>query len=204
MQDIVMNMEALARKWHEGAFRKGPGKVPYIVHPEAVVKQLREWGYNESDDAVTLAVAWGHDLLEDTKCPDAEILAAGGDEVLAGIKALSFKPPKYPRLTDEEWDKKKDEYIHNVASTAAPEILVVKMADRICNTMDFIRANNKWGYEYLVLGECLFDRVREMKKGERIAEEFDYVQTLTTTLESGGFDKESYDEWSERLRLDMP
>ena len=139
------------------------------------MKQLREWGYNENDDAVTLAVAWGHDLLEDTKCPDAEILAAGGPEVLAGIKTLSFNPPKYPRLTDEEWDKKKDEYIHNVAATAAPEILVVKMADRICNTMDFIRANNKWGYEYLVLGECLFDRVGEMKKGERIAEEFDYV-----------------------------
>ena len=55
--NIVENMKALARKWHEGAFRKGPGKVPYIVHPEAVVKQLQEWGYNENDDAVTLAVA---------------------------------------------------------------------------------------------------------------------------------------------------
>ena len=161
--NIVENMEALARKWHEGAFRKGPGKVPYIVHPGAVVKQLREWGYNESDDAVTLAVAWGHDLLEDTKCPDAEMLAAGGDEVLAGIKTLSFLPPKTRPLTNEEWDKKKDEYIHNVAATAAPEILVVKMADRLCNTMDFVKAGNAYCRKYLRYGECLFGRVTEMK-----------------------------------------
>ncbi len=198
MQDVVKNMEALARKWHEGAFRKGPGKVPYIVHPEAVVKQLREWGYNENDDAVTLAVAWGHDLLEDTKCPAEEIFAAGGDEVLAGIKALSFLPPKTQPLTNEEWDKKKDEYIHNVAATAAPEILVVKMADRLCNTMDFVRANNKWGDEYLRLGECLFERVREVKYSARIEPEVDIVFGLADDLASGAFDNESYDERCER------
>lgn len=161
--DIVRNMEELARKWHAGQFRKGPGNVPYIAHPETVIKRLRDWGYSVQEDAVTLAVAWGHDLLEDTKCPEAEILAAGGPEVLAGIKTLSFKLPKYPRLTDEEWNKKKDEYIHNVASTAAPEILVVKMADRLCNTMDFANDGNDYCRKYLRYGECLFIRVAEMK-----------------------------------------
>lgn len=198
MQDIVKNMEALARKWHEGAFRKGPGNVPYIVHPEAVVEKLRGWGYNDREDAVTLAVAWGHDLLEDTKCPAEEILAAGGEAVLAGIKSLTFVLPKQPRLSKAARDAKKNEYIQNVAKTASPEILVVKMADRLCNTMDFVRANNKWGDEYLRLGECLFERVREVKYSARIEPEVDIVFGLADDLASGAFDNESYDERCER------
>jgi len=178
MTDIVEKMEELARKWHEGQFRRGPERLPYIVHPEAVVARLRQWGYDETADAATLAVAWGHDLLEDTKCSETEILAAGGAEVLAGIKALTFKLPKYPRLTDEEFDARKDEYLHQVARTAAPEILIVKMADRFCNTMDFVRAGNSWAAEYSRLGECLFERAREMKHAAEVSADWTQLRHL--------------------------
>ena len=47
--------------------------------------------------------------------------------------------------------------------SASPEILVVKMADRLCNTMDFVNAGNAYCRKYLRYGECLFGRVAEKK-----------------------------------------
>jgi len=178
--DVIKNMEALARKGHEGAIRKGREHLPYIVHPEAVVKLLKEWGYNETEDAVTLAVAWGHDLLEDTKVSDEEILAAGGvlgEKILAGIKALTFVPPK-EEVSDAEWDRIKGNYLADVAEKAAPEILVVKMADRLCNTRDFLAVGTidflvekaaEEARKYLSRGAALFKRVGEMKYAAAIA-----------------------------------
>ncbi len=77
--NIVDKMEALADEWHCGVERKGKGHVPYIEHPRAVVAQLREWGMTAESDPVPLAVAWGHDLVEDTKVPAISILNAAGE-----------------------------------------------------------------------------------------------------------------------------
>ena len=55
--DVVGKMESLARKWHEGQYRKGPERIPYIEHPKAVVGQLREWGYSETANPAILAMA---------------------------------------------------------------------------------------------------------------------------------------------------
>ncbi len=55
--NIVERMAELAMIAHNGVNRDGPGNVPYIVHPHAVVSRLKSWGYTETDDAVTLAVA---------------------------------------------------------------------------------------------------------------------------------------------------
>ena len=101
---------------HNGVNRDGPGNVPYIVHPHAIVSWLKEWGYTETDDPVTFAVAWGHDVLEDTNTPESVIRGVDdllGERILAGIKMLTFKPgvpsghPDYGRL--------KADYIANVA-----------------------------------------------------------------------------------------
>lgn len=37
------------------------------------------------------------------------------------------------------------------------------MADRLCNTMDFVNAGNAYCRKYLRYGECLFGRVAEKK-----------------------------------------
>ena len=75
--------------------RKGPGNVPYIAHPHAVVSMLKEWGYSEESDPATLAVAWGHDVLEDTDTPESAIREIDdmlGERILSGIKMLTFAP----------------------------------------------------------------------------------------------------------------
>ena len=55
---VVSRMERLARIWHEGTYRSGRlSDVPYVEHPADVVAMLKSLGYNEKEDAVTLAVA---------------------------------------------------------------------------------------------------------------------------------------------------
>ena len=56
---------------------------------------------------------------------------------------------------------------------------MVKMADRLCNTMDFVRAKNDWGKGYLGLGECLFVRVDEVKFPELVRNAFAEVKAAT-------------------------
>ncbi len=69
--------------------------MPYIAHPHAVVSMLKEWGYSEESDPATLAVAWGHDVLEDTDTPESAIREIDdmlGERILSGIKMLTFAP----------------------------------------------------------------------------------------------------------------
>ncbi len=159
--NVVERAARLAMVAHNGTNREGPGNVPYIVHPHAVVAMLKEWGFSEKDDPVTLAVAWCHDVLEDTDTPEEVILGldvALGAKVLDGVRRLTFRPgvssnsPDYGRL--------KAAYIENVARTAPPEILVVKIADRLCNTLDFLADGRPAkALEYFGYGEPLFARI---------------------------------------------
>ncbi len=140
MMTIVGKLEALADEWHCGVERKGKGHVPYIEHPRAVVAQLKAWGMTEESDPVPLAVAWGHDLVEDTKVPAISILNAAGEhglKVIEGILYLTFSRPEYPSAKDH--DDADLMYMERLAHEAPPEILMVKLADRICNTRDFMR-----------------------------------------------------------------
>ena len=117
MIKIVENMKALATKWHEGQFRKGAGKVPYIEHPAAVVKQLREWGVGDDEfGCIAKAIGWGHDLIEETKVTRDQIVAAGGEfgeRIYDGIKALSLDVPNFP--DNAPWDGHKAAYIAKIA-----------------------------------------------------------------------------------------
>ena len=154
---MVIHMEYLAWKWHEGQFRRGPGKMPYREHPKAVVEMLRRWGFNNAEDPLTLAVAWGHDLLEDTKIPESEFDFGGGQQALAGVRMLTFRPER--RMTDEEYDRAKADYIRQIAEKAPAEIVVVKIADRLCNTLDFLKSDSKHAMKYLEKGAALFTRL---------------------------------------------
>ena len=159
--NIVDKAARLAMVAHNGTNRKGPGNVPYIVHPHAVVAMLKDWGFTEKDDPVTLAVAWCHDVLEDTDTPEQLILGLDdglGAKILDGVRRLTFSPgvpngsPDYGRL--------KAAYIENVARTAPPEIIVVKIADRLCNTLDFLADGRPAkALEYLGYGDPLFTRI---------------------------------------------
>ena len=60
--NLVDLAESIARKAHEGLFRRD-GVTSYITHPERVVARLMAQGVT---DERILAIAWLHDVLEDT------------------------------------------------------------------------------------------------------------------------------------------
>lgn len=137
------NMKKLAEKYHKNQTRKGDNKIPYIIHPEAVANKLLRWGEDISSPSV--AMAWGHDLLEDTTVSETEILDAGGKEILDGIKMLTHSDTI-----------SKDTYLKNIAATAPRNVLLVKIADRISNSEDFIPYKGKLhAYQYLHQADCL-------------------------------------------------
>ena len=170
--NVVDRLARLAMIAHNGVNRDGPGNVPYIVHPHAVVSMLKGWGYTETDDPVTLAVAWGHDVLEDTNTPESTLRDVDdvlGERILSGIKLLTFKPGVPPGHSD--YGRLKANYIAGVARTAPSEIIVVKIADRLCNTLDFMNDGAaEHAYAYLGYGEPLFPRIGDCKHAEAILE----------------------------------
>jgi len=187
--NVVERITELAMSAHNGVNRDGPGTVPYIVHPNAVVCMLRGWGYTESEDPVTLAVAWGHDVLEDTDMSESRIRDVCGeleDRIVNGLRLLTFKPtfpsghPEYGRL--------KAAYIEHVAQTAPVEILPVKIADRLCNTLEFLHDGDaEHARAYLGYGEPLFGRVDELRFAEAIKQEIASVRDIVgRRIDDGG------------------
>lgn len=143
-------MKNLAEKYHAGQFRKGKEKLPYIVHPQAVAEKLLSWG--ESPDSPAIAIAWGHDLLEDTTVSEREILAVADTEVLQGIKLLT-----HPQNVEKAF------YLKSVAISSNRSALLVKISDRICNSNDFIQLEGKlYAYQYLHEADCLITALEKL------------------------------------------
>ena len=192
--NVVEKMQALADEWHCGVERKGKGHVPYIEHPRAVVAQLKAWGMTEGANPVPLAVAWGHDLVEDTRGPASAILNAAGEhglEVFEGILYLTFSRKEYPAASDH--DEADWFYMERLAREAPPEILMVKLADRVCNTRDFMRNPPK--DEPTKPARYLHEADPILAAVSRIPAEF--VAAVRNTLEELKR-QTGYDHWTQR------
>ncbi len=153
-------MMKLAQKWHEGQFRRpveGEPPVPYFRHPEAVVRNLLEWG--EPEESAAVSVAWGHDLLEDTAVPEADILAASNPEVLEGIRFLTC-----PKDTDKHL------YLQKVARCGSRDMILVKLSDRIGNSRDFVKSEGVLrAFRYLHAADCIFEAAQKLPQDTVIA-----------------------------------
>lgn len=158
-------------------------KCTVITHPANVVEMLNSWGYSADDDndAVSLAIAWGHDLLEKTRGTLDDIVAAGFPEskrILGGIRHLTFDPSR--TLT-------KDAYIRDIGEGAHPECLVVKIADCLCNAIDFCMVGDVSAKDCLKRGEPLFSRIAECKGAEAIGKTLACVRSKVAALREPGF-----------------
>ena len=114
--ELVATAESIARAAHVGQMDKIG--VDYIEHPRRVAERF--------DPAVNpreTAVAWLHDVLEDTNVTADDLSAAGiGDDVIDAVKLLS-KDPGATDLTD---------YYARIRTN--PLALAVKAADIADNT----------------------------------------------------------------------
>lgn len=132
----IMGAIYLSRNYHSGQRRKGDG-FPYLEHPLEVGYRL--WREGFSDDVV--AAGFCHDLLEDTRCTEAEIKEKCGEEVLRIVKAVSNDES----LSDKrDWEKKKEKYVNSVES-GGKKAIVVSVVDKICNLYSFFDQYKKEG-----------------------------------------------------------
>ena len=115
---IARQAEQIARAAHAGQFRFD-NVTPYITHPEAVVKRLE----GESEDV--LAVAWLHDVLEDTLVTASDLLRDGiPPHVVQAVEILTK-----PKKSTDYWA-----YLQQVKSDAIAH--KVKVQDILHNLSD--------------------------------------------------------------------
>lgn len=145
---------ATAVKCHARQLRKhaiAGVRVPYIVHPMEVMKTVWLWGAGEP---AVLAAAVLHDVLEDSDITPAQLTARFGSEITDLVRELTHDP----RAID------KKAYLERFATSSVPA-LVIKLADRCCNTRDYMAANPQRAERYFTKAAVLVDTLHR-RRGE--------------------------------------
>ncbi len=128
--DRVKKAEAMARKAHDGQFRK-TGE-PYIIHPLAVKKILEDWGMDE--DTVIAGIL--HDTVEDTNVTLNDIKEEFGESVaflVDGVTKLSVARNGMRDL-DTYLPETKDNFLRLMVALGDDiRVLIIKLADRLHN-----------------------------------------------------------------------
>ena len=122
MNDLISRAERFARVCHEGQFRKGKAKEPYVNHLEEVAKLTERWGGGEN----AIAAAWLHDTVED--CPPisfADLALLFGDKI-ADIVAELTDDKSLPKA------ERKRKQVEN-SSFKSVDASLVKLADKTSN-----------------------------------------------------------------------
>jgi (p)ppGpp synthase/HD superfamily hydrolase len=141
---------ALAVKLHHGQARDGDVQghcLPYIVHPVEVMKTVWAWG---AGDEVTLTAAVLHDTLEQTSVTDRKLRELFDADVLKIVKELTFSPTT---------GLSKEDYLGQFATASIPA-LVIKLADRYCNVLDFMLTKPEYASRYFHKAAPLIDAAR--------------------------------------------
>jgi (p)ppGpp synthase/HD superfamily hydrolase len=128
----------------------------------AVLAEISNWGIA---NLVTWDTALCHDVLED--CPDieyADIVHVIGPVAAEVVKELSF----FPDSSDTK-AVQKGRYLASFSEKSI-HALVCKVADRICNTRDFIEAGDPYAENYWGKAADLLDVMKV--RGEEIGQFF--------------------------------
>jgi guanosine-3',5'-bis(diphosphate) 3'-pyrophosphohydrolase len=123
---LLLKAVAFAAEKHKNQRRKDAEASPYINHPIALAKVLKEEG--GVDDVVALVAAILHDTIEDTDANEAELRQLFGDEI-TGIVLEVTDDKLLPKA-----ERKRLQIEH--AAHASPKAKLVKLADKICNLRD--------------------------------------------------------------------
>ncbi|CAM3735047.1 RelA/SpoT family protein [Alicyclobacillus pomorum] len=123
--ELIRRAYKYAEEAHRGQLRRS-GE-PYITHPVAVATILAELQL----DAVTLAAALLHDVVEDTKVTDEEIVRQFGAEVAALVDGVT----KLKRIKFDSTEEQQAENLRKMFMAMAKDIrvLLIKLADRLHN-----------------------------------------------------------------------
>ena len=108
------------------------------------------------EDSPLIDAAWGHDLIEDVKVPKEEIVAASSEEVWKIIDLLTYKPE-----------------------------LLVKAADRLCNTQEFIETfSRERARTYIHWADTVFEALKKLPNDAVVSKALAEWNELMTDLDS--------------------
>lgn len=144
---LIADAAAFAAQAHAGQVRKYTGE-PYIKHPKAVARLVREAG----GDAAMVAAAWLHDTTEDTAATLGDISERFGLEVADLVDWLS--DVSKPEDGDRALRKAKDRE-HIAAAPARAK--AIKLADLIDNTASIVEHDPAFARVYLKEKAALLD-----------------------------------------------
>ena len=111
---------------HDGQFRKGEGRIPYIHHPVEVASLL--WEIGGVEDVELLQAAVLHDTIEDTETTRDEIQSHFGERVCTIVVEVTDNKA-LPKM-----ERKAAQVAH--APHLSKDAQSLKLADKICNIHD--------------------------------------------------------------------
>lgn len=150
-----------AAYWHRNQKRKYTG-APYISHLEAVARTVKMY----TKDSRLVAVAFCHDLYEDTECPDKELIQALSEagftksevqNINLWVKELTdeFVKENYPELNRRERKAREAERLWGISVQAQ----TVKYADMIDNVSDLAVNDPGFGRRYLAEMQAILSKM---------------------------------------------
>jgi (p)ppGpp synthase/HD superfamily hydrolase len=160
-KNIVQQGIELATVMHDGQFRKehclNGFKIPFIVHPIAVMFKVFVWGAGSETNQAAAAC---HDILEDTNV-DAEVLKGniGEDAYNIVCELTNTEPCESTALSPGEGKflaGAKEAYLKSFA-TKSIDALIIKVADRLLNVMDFYRFDHKYAVKYFHKADSIWE-----------------------------------------------
>src|SRR5690606_5568532 len=126
---------------HRGQFRKGPDKLPYIVHPVEVGVRLTWAGQDEE----TIAAGFLHDVVEDCDVDPRELAATFSMRTAQIVVQVTNVTSPTVGLNRDARQVIEREHL----SQACPEARNLKLVDVYCNCRDIVRDEPKFAPKYL-------------------------------------------------------
>ena len=138
---------------HDGQFRKGSDRKPFISHPFSVMLLASHVTRSE----VTLCACLLNDVLEDVspeRYSESDMRSDFGNKITEVVKTVS-KDESIP-----DWRKRSEAYLETLRTTEHEESLIVAAADKNHNLQTMLD-------DYRLVGEKAFAPFTAGKEGQR-------------------------------------
>lgn len=158
----IEEIKKFAEKAHQGQTRKD-SLLPHFVHPQTVVEILNACGtFNKT----IIAAAYCHDILEDTKITEKELVSVIGKKALQVVKELT-----------KQKGESKEFYLRHLEEYGSLDAKIIKIADRIANTQDFIKTGKiEKAKEYLLASKAIYKSVKNFGVGKLLLKVYENLE----------------------------
>lgn len=158
-----------------GKYRKGKDHRKAITHPVGVANLIRRYKPDAINIDTLLAVAYLHDVIEDTETSYQELVNEFGEEIAKLVLNLT---------NDKEEIKKKGskaEYLAEKMINMSDDVLEIKLCDRLNNISDLAIVDSKFKDKYI--NETLYIIKYLVNNRKLTIVQFNIIENIVAVLE---------------------